>query len=327
MLNRGYEIDRQSFLDKDSWDIFYKKGHFLKKVLGLTKGYLRRLLVLFRVGKYEYVFIHREVAPIGPPVFEWLISKVWKKKIIYDFDDAIWISNSSDNNRFFSPLKWYSNAFRICKWSYKVSAGNQFLADSVAGHNMNVVVNPTTIDTGKHHRYLTDHSNEIPVIGWTGSHSTVKYLDLIFPLLEQLRQELDFRLVIISDEQPVHYRHLFEFKPWNKTREIEDLMQFNIGIMPLTKDPWSEGKCGFKALQYMSLGIPALVSPVGVNENIVDEGINGFICRNNSEWADRIRQLVEDRKTCLKMGKAARLKVVQEYSVEANTANFLNLFS
>ena len=138
---------------------------------------------------------------------------------------------------------------------------------------------------------------------------------------------MDFVFLVISDEKPSSNQDLFEFISWSRQSEITDLLKINIGIMPLSHDPWSEGKCGFKALQYMSLGIPSLVSPVGVNEEIVDHGLNGFICRDSEDWMNYLRMLLSDRELLRKMGKEARRKIETEYSVESNRANFLHLFA
>jgi glycosyltransferase involved in cell wall biosynthesis len=114
---------------------------------------------------------------------------------------------------------------------------------------------------------------------------------------------------------------------WKKDTEIEDLLGFNIGIMPLVDDKWANGKCGFKALQYMSLGIPALVSPVGVNTQIVDDGINGFICNSEVEWKIAIEKLLTDKSLLEEMSKQTRKKIVDNYSVKSNSKNFIELFS
>jgi glycosyltransferase involved in cell wall biosynthesis len=133
--------------------------------------------------------------------------------------------------------------------------------------------------------------------------------------------------VIISDDSPSENLDLFEFVKWDKSKEIDELLTFNIGVMPLSHDPWSEGKCGFKALQYMALGIPALVSPVGVNEKIVDDGLNGFICRTDSDWINHISYLLENRQEIIKMGLKGRKKIEAEFSVLSNTSNFIHLFA
>ena len=161
------KYDVSPFLSESSWKIFYKKGFYFKKGIALFLGVFKRFLKLFSLSKYDYVFIHREACPIGPPIFEWLIAKVFRKKIIFDFDDAIWISNSSESNRFFAPLKWHSNVFKIAKWSYRLSVGNVYLKSAVEEFNTDIIINPTTIDTENYHNRMADHGNEVLTIGWT----------------------------------------------------------------------------------------------------------------------------------------------------------------
>ncbi|MER3472336.1 MAG: group 1 glycosyl transferase, partial [Chitinophagaceae bacterium] len=101
----------------------------------------------------------------------------------------------------------------------------------------------------------------------------------------------------------------------------------NIGIMPLEHDAWSKGKCGFKLIQYLSLGIPAVASPVGVNKTIIDQGINGFLAANEEEWEVVLKKLIHDEAARVQMGLMGKQKMQQQYSTQANAANFLSLFS
>ncbi len=285
--------------------------------------------MLFIVPFYKIIFIHREAAPLGPPVFEWIFAKILRKKIIYDFDDAIWIPNTSEQNRMAAWLKCHWKVRWICRWSDKVSCGNEFLANYARRYNDNVVVNPTTIDTENLHNpaFYQKSSNSLPVIGWTGTHSTLKYLEEIVPILKELELNFQFEFLVISNQAPdlIPLKN-YKFVPWSKSTEIEDLIQFDIGIMPLTSDPWSEGKCGFKALQYMALEIPALVSAVGVNNTIVEHGNDGFICNSEDDWHRYLTILLEDRNLRKKMGHSGRKKVIENYSVSSNSGNFLSLF-
>lgn len=323
----NFEYSLAPFLNEKSWKILYRKGHLAIKFIALIKGFLKRLVVLFTLNKYDFVFIHREALPIGPPILEWIIAKVFRKRIIYDFDDAIWISNSSESNRFFAPLKTHSNVFSICRFSYKISVGNEYLANMVRKYNQNVIVNPTTIDTGYHIEKKWNQKEMKLTIGWTGSHSTNKYLEDVYGVIDNLKKKYEFNFLVISDEKPSNSIEKLTFLKWNKKNEIEDLSQIDIGIMPLKHDPWSEGKCGFKALQYMALGIPALVSPVGVNQKIVDDGINGYICDSESDWYERLAFLLENFNQIQTLGKAGREKVISQYSVISNTPNFIHLFT
>ena len=209
----------------------------------------------FPYEKYDRIFIHREAMPVGPPLFSFIVAKVLKKKIIYDFDDAIWIPNSSESNRFFSFLKRHSNTRSLCKWSTKVSCGNEYLCNYAKNYNENVVYNPTTIDTEHYHNITKDHDiSPVINIGWSGTHSTIQYLNHIVPVIEKLEAEFDFEFIVISDLNPDFKLKSLKFIPWNKSKEIEDLLRFNIGLMPLENDKWAQGKCGFKAFTIYGTG-------------------------------------------------------------------------
>lgn len=322
----GIPFDTQAFWTDRAWKILYAKGRFWAKLFWLVYGWLKRLLLVFRLGKYDFVFIHREADPLGLSLFPWLYARVVRKKIIFDFDDAIWIPNASESNRMFMRFKNWNNTRYLSKLAYKVSAGNAFLCDFAREVNPNVAYNPTTIDTEHLHNRLKQQNTPDFTIGWTGTHSTIKYLEDILPVFEDLAREIPFTLAVICDKKP-HFSYPFlRFIPWNKPTEIDDLLQFNIGLMPLTEDKWSNGKCGFKALQYMSLGIPALVSPVGVNTRIVDHGVNGYICASEADWKTYITDLYKNRNVLQTLSANTRRKIEADYSVTSNTPNFIGLF-
>lgn len=316
-----------TFIDSASWKILYKEGHFFAKVKALVKGYFRRLRDLLTIWKYDVVFIHREASPFGPPIFSWLVAKVFRKYMIFDFDDAIWIPNASESNSGLTmSFKRFRNAGNVCKWAKVVSVGNKYLAEYALGFNKNVVVNPTTIETEGHHNVIKKHGTSKFVIGWTGSHSTLKYLNDIYPVLQELEKQFDFEFHVIADVPPKFQMKSLKFVPWNKTSEIDDLLEFNIGLMPLPDDIWSKGKCGFKALQYMALGIPAIVSNVGVNAEIVDHGVNGFVCKNENDWKEFLKLSLSKPELVKELSKHTREKIVANYSVKSNGKNFLSLF-
>ncbi|MEN7549608.1 glycosyltransferase family 4 protein [Rapidithrix thailandica] len=326
---KGWKYDYVPFIDETTWAILHQPGQFVKKALGILRAFLKRFFLLSKLSSYDYVFIHREASHIGPPLFEWLIAKVFRKKMIYDFDDAIWLPNFSKHNESFHWLKMYGKVKSIMKWSYKISAGNRYLADFARKYNPEaaIVINPTTIDTEHYHNQVKDQSSNPLVIGWTGTLTTTKYLKDIVPALKDLEQKYNFEFHVIANEDPEYELKSYRFVKWKKETEIEDLLQFNVGVMPLVDDAWAKGKCGFKALQYMALGIPALVSPVGVNEDIVDHQRNGFVCRKQQDWYEGLEQLLKDAEARTNMGEEARKKIEDYYSVKANTKNFLSLFS
>lgn len=315
-------------MDEATWNILYKGGSALQKAFGITKGYLKRIkTVLFDVPRYDFVFVHREAAPIGPPVFEWFISKLWRKKMIYDFDDAIWIPNTSSENKIASSLKCTWKVKYICKWSYKIAGGNEYLCNYASQYNKNTALVPTCVDVETMHNKLKEHKDGKIVVGWTGSQSTLFYLDMLVPILQKLQDEFDFTFLVIANKNPFLPLKNFQFIAWNETSEIDDLLKMDIGLMPLQTDAWSEGKCGFKLIQYLSLGIPAIASPVGVNKTIIQEGINGFIAAGNKEWEDHLRKLIADTQLRKSLGKNGRDKIIAEYSIQSQKENFIKLFS
>ena len=320
-------IATQSFLDETAWTRLYKKGSFFLKILDVCKGFIKRLwAATFLVHQYDFIVVHREASPIGPPVFEWIIAQLWKKKVVFDFDDAIWIPTISDNNRLALSLKCFWKTKWICKWAYKIAAGNEYLAGYARQFNSDVIIVPTAVDIVNRYNRLVNQEVSKPAIGWTGSHSTMKYLDPIIPVIRELEQKKDFDFFVISNKQPEFQLRSLKYIKWTEASEINDLSKFNIGIMPLEEDRWSEGKCGFKIIQYLALGIPAVASPVGVNKRIIKDRLNGFLSQREEEWYNAISELLEDVKLRNEMGRIGREKIIKEYSIQANADLFLGLF-
>jgi len=329
LQTEGFSITLKSFLNQKTWSILYKDKYFLQKVVGILNGFFRRFSVLLSVWKYDFVFIHREATPIGLPWVEWCIAKIFRKKIIFDYDDAIWLPNTSNQNKIVAKIKFHEKTAYICKWAYKVSAGNGFLADYAKKYNSRVFINPTTIDTENWHNPLliSKKRHTKPVIGWTGTHSTIQYLNFLIPIIEQLSQKFDFIFLIISDKKPDFELPNLLYIPWSKDTEIADLAQMDIGVMPLEDDLWAKGKCGFKALQYMAMEVVPVISPVGVNTEIVEHGQNGFLAKTEEEWLNILENLLINEALRTDLGKNARKTIIQRYSVQANWENFLGFFA
>ena len=322
----GFEVKFYSFLSDKTWKTLYQPGNYLGKFFQVMLSFLKRWGLIFKLRKADHVFVHREMAHIGPPIFEWISSKVLGVKYIYDFDDAIWLPNYSEANARFQRLKAYWKVKYCMKWAYKVTAGNDYLADFARKYNDNVQIIPTTIDLQHHHNLETDQTKRPVVIGWTGTHTTMRYIKEIIPVLQQLEKDHDFEFHVISNEKPDFKLKSLRFIPWKKETEIKDLARIQIGVMPLVEDQWSAGKCGFKALQYMALGIPTLLSPVGVNKDIVEDKRSGFFCSTSEEWKQNLILLLTDELLRNTIGKEGKLRVIQDYSVEALEIRYLGLF-
>lgn len=320
---QGYTIEFYSFLSDKTWKALYREGSFFAKAFGILGSFWRRFLLMFKLRSADVIFIHREASMIGLPVFEWTIAKVLRKKYVYDFDDAIWLPNYSDANARFQRLKAYGKVKKVMKWAHSISAGNEHLAGYAKQYNENVSIIPTTVDLENVHTLSTNQHVKKPVIGWTGTHTTMNYLEELVPILQELEKTHDFVFRIISNQAPDFELKSLEFVKWNKSTEIEDLAAINIGVMPLTDTIWAKGKCGFKGLQYMALKIPSVMSPVGVNTSIISHGENGFLCSSSDEWKETLIQLLENEELRVQIGEEGYKTVKANYSVEANRNNYL----
>ena len=316
------------FFSENTYHTLYQNGNLLSKIYRIAGSYFNRLLLLFHMHSFTLVFIHREATPLGPPWMEWMIAKVFRKKIIYDFDDAIWLTDKDNESAWARFFRWRSKVASICKWSYKVSCGNQYLAQYARQFNNAVAINPTTIDAENIHVPTEKiHGTQCITIGWTGSHSTLKYLETIITVLQSVEQKYpQVQFLVIADRDPQLALGRYRFATWKKETEISDLAIIDIGIMPMPDDAWTRGKCGFKALQYMAVEIPAVISPVGVNKQIIESGVEGFLCESPDEWFEALEHLILNPERRKQMGLKGRQKVIDCYSVDSNSANFLSLF-
>lgn len=321
----GWEIKYHSFHTMDSWNRLYKPGKFFLKSIDLAWNFFRRWWLLLRLIGAKHIFMHREMAHIGPPVFEWILVKIFRKKYHYDFDDAIWIPNYSAANAKFQKLKCYWKVPKLIQWANSISAGNAYLVNYALQFNKNVQLIPTTIDTTNLHNQEVNHDSEKTIIGWTGTHSTMHYLDRIVPILRKLEHEFEFDFLLISNKKPNYELNSLKYIDWTAETEIADLSKIHIGIMPLVHDMWAEGKCGFKALQYMSLGMASIVSPVGVNTTIIQHGKNGLIADSEEDWENAIRTLLKDAQKRKDLGVAARKSIIDHWSVAAWKNQYLRL--
>jgi glycosyltransferase involved in cell wall biosynthesis len=323
----GFSFKVLTFLDKSAWGILYKPGHRFLKAWGTFKGFFRRVKHLFQSIEADYIFIHREATPIGPPIFEWLLAKVFRKKIIHEYDDAIWIPGGEKASW---KKKWMKGTWKIkyvIKWSYKIAAGNDFLCSYARQYNSSVFLVPTVVDTAEgHYKQRDQYKGNKIVVGWTGTHTTLHNLEVIEGVIPELKKEIDFDFLVISNKRP-QWSFEFIYKQWELSSEQDDLLKMHIGIMPLKHGPWFEGKCGFKLIQYHACGIPAIASAVGVNELVTLQDKTGFIARDKDEWKSYLKKLIADGSLRSAMGKAAREHIEKNYSLHNLVPAFVSLFS
>lgn len=242
----------------------------------------------------------------------WLISR--SNKLIYDFDDAIWTSEK--NNR--SKLTTWRATFRlnyILRKSNLVIAGNNFLAEYARRFAKNVIVLPTVVDV---HSYpLKSHSNgKIFALGWIGQSVNFKYLENLSPVFLQLQSLIKFKLIVVADKDFYLDGIDVENRRWSLESEVSDILDMDVGLMPLDDTEWTKGKCAFKAIQYMASGIPPIASCVGANIELINSGKNGFLPVDQKEWISNILSLAESSDLRTQIGISARKVVEERYSLE-----------
>jgi glycosyltransferase involved in cell wall biosynthesis len=327
LLNKdGVSLHVEPFESPQLKEVFHRPGHLFTKAWAVGRCIVSRMkwLAAFDRRRWDAVFLHRELLPIGPPVLEWLLARTGVP-IVYDFDDAIFLPNISDANRGLAWLKWPDKTGTICRLSAHVTAGNEYLAQFAASFNPRVTVVATTIDCDKYTPKGSVVLHEPPVIGWTGSHTTIKYLQALAPTLQQLRKSCEFRLKVVGVERFAVPGIDVESVRWTSATEVADISDCDIGVMPLPDDEWSRGKCGLKVLTYMALGIPVVASPVGVNSVIVADGRNGFLAANEHEWVDKLTRLLTDAELRRRFAAEGRRMVEAHYSAKVQAPRLLEV--
>jgi glycosyltransferase involved in cell wall biosynthesis len=261
----------------------------------------------------DITWISRWIFP-GRYSIEGLLSK---PKIL-DVDDMIWFGSTPER------------MIRIAQSMDMIFAGNQFIGNWFSQYHSNIHVIPTVVDCNKYFLRKENKENDEFIIGWTGSRHTNHYLcKLERTLLRFLKNFPNSRLMIISNEYPNFTeidRNLVQFHYWSPSNEGKLIQKMDVGLMPLKDDEWSKGKCSLKMLQYMATGIPVIVSPVGVNQELLAKGEIGFGPKNDDEWYQALECLYRDFKLRIDYGKTGRKIVVKEYSLDVMSLKISNLF-
>lgn len=312
----GVDVEFVAFESERLHDLLYAQGRHLAKAAEVAAGFMRRALHVRRARSFDAVFLYREAALLGPALFERLLVRSGAP-IVYDFDDAVFVPYVSPTTPAMSRLKFPGKTAAICRVAACVTVGNEYLADYARRWNDRVEVVPTTIDLSRYTAADT-RANERPVIGWTGTHSTYQHLDRLQPALATLAATHDFVVRVIGPEDYRMAGVEVENRRWRSGSEAEDLRGIDVGVMPLPDDPWSRGKCGAKALQYMGLGIATVCSPVGVNREIVSHGVNGLLAESHDEWVAALSALLSSAPERRRLGLAGRCTVETRFSAQVH---------
>ncbi len=323
--NNGFEVDLKPFMTDRFWKIVYKKGYVAEKIFWTIYGYIRRLFLLFGLWRYDLSYIFLWVTPFGTTIFERLYC-TFSRKVIYDIDDLVYHKDhKSEANSFMAILKGRGKPIYLMKKARHVITCTPHLDTFVRQLNTNTTDISSTINTDTYVPVNSYTNGDVLTIGWSGSHSTSKYVYLLKEVLLELSKKHEFRLLVIGDKTFGIDGLKCESIQWVEETEVRDLQRIDIGIYPLPNEEWVLGKSGLKALQYMALGIPTVASAIGANYRVIEDGVSGTLVNNDSEWSSALEKYLLDPELRREHGSKARERVEKYYSVKANEPVYLNV--
>jgi glycosyltransferase involved in cell wall biosynthesis len=268
---------------------FYQLHRSLSRLPLFFQQYNYNLLWLNRLIIHHHSFYERKLS----------------KPIVFDFDDAIWLNDN--------PL----SVRKALAKATLVFAGNDYLAQYAVQYNRNTIVIPTVINPENF--YPVERNETKFTIGWSGTVSNFRYLDIIKPAIDEfLTKNNDTRFMVVSSEKPGNFSFDDEkmiFRKWSAETENELINEFDIGVMPLDENDFTKGKCSYKMLQYLACGKPAVVSPVGTNTKILSESEVGLAATTKCEWIDAFNNLKQDKSFYKRCALNGRKIIEDRYSV------------
>ena len=327
-----WDIDVSSYMDMAMWNVVYTRGNLLQKVTGVLRGHVLRLRDLFRIPRYDLVYVFMWVTPFGTSIMERLVRNL-ARRLVYDVEDNVLVEQALPKGYNPNPIiRWIKGPgkarFLISNADHVVTS-SQFLNDFCIEINRRKACTyiSSSVDTD---RFLPTqpYSNDNPVvIGWTGTFSSKIYLDMLADVFRRLAERVPFKLKIIGNFDYDLPGVDLEVVRWTAEREVADLQTFDIGVYPLPIDDWVLGKSGLKAIQYMAFGIPCVATEVGTTPMIITDGVNGRLVRTEDDWLGSLEELVRDPGLRRRLGVQARRDAVANYSLHVIATKYDGVLS
>ena len=319
----GVEVDVSPLLGADYIQRLYARQR--PSFPRMLSGYFFRAVRLLSARRYDLLWIEKELFPNVPCWFEQALAAAGIPYVV-DIDDAIFHNYDLGSN----PYKRFlaNKIEKVMRGSALMVCGNDYLAERarLAGASR-VETLPTVIDMERY-SVAPIRTRTPPVVGWVGSPVTLRYLVSVLPVLREARRAFPFRLRVIGADLPSTLVEGLdiECRPWSEDAEVQEIQDLDIGIMPLTDSPWERGKCGYKLIQYMACGLPVVASPVGVNQEIVTHGVNGYLADTPEAWGTALRTLCLDPGLAREMGTKGRATVEQRYCLQVTAPRLAGWF-
>jgi len=321
----GFEVEVQHFAPGALYHTYISPGRLMRKLAIFPILAVRLFLRLVRAGSYDLVVVHKDLFPYGPLLFEHLLFRI-NPAVVYELDDAVFLK-SPMLRHCYNKLRKHDKAEFLMAGSRAVIAGNAYIAEHVSRFNPRVQIVPTVVDLSRYNCMKLHEDRRRVVVGWAGTRGNLSNFDIVREALVTIQAEVpEMVLEIFSDDNLAIPGVNVVNRAWTLESEIEGLLNFDIGIMPLFDDPWTRGKCGFKIIQYMAVGLPTVCSPVGANREIVMHGKEGFFAETPDEWRGRLGELIRNWRLRADMGRQARGSIEQQYTVEAVLPTLVGVF-
>ena len=310
---QGFETRVVPFFE----DSYLERLYSGRSTLGPSlQAYARQIRALPGLADQDLIWVEKEALPWLP----WAIERRLLPRhvpIVSDYDDAVF--HRYDMHRLGAVRRILGRKIdRVMAGSARVLAGNAYLAARAQGAGASIVdIVPTVVDVTQYRLAPPGSALPAPRIGWIGTPSTWReFLVPMLPMLQDVAGQGGARLLVVGAGQDRAGGELTDHRPWSEETEVAQIQEMDIGIMPLTDTPWAQGKCGYKLIQYMACGVPVIASPVGVNREIVSDGVNGYLASTEQEWRDALTRLLGDPDLRCAMGAAGRKTVEDRYSLQ-----------
>ena len=324
---QGWDVDVAPYMDMRLWRILFEPGHLAAKAWGAVKGTMRRFRDMFRISRYDLVYCHMYVTPVGTSIFERLTRRL-ARKLIVDVEDNVLVGQRLDKG---DNPNWFIKLVKgRGKTRYLIRTADYVVTSSPALNELCLEINEkqactyisSSVDTDRFVPANT-YSNDRPVtIGWTGTFSARPFLDLLRPVFQELARRRTFQLRVIGNFDYELPGVGLEVIRWTAEQEVEDLQGIDIGVYPLPVDDWVSGKSGLKAIQYMAFGLPCVATRVGTTPRIIRHGENGLLVTSDAEWLEALERLLDDPALRRRLGEQARRDAVEHYSTKAVAADY-----
>jgi glycosyltransferase involved in cell wall biosynthesis len=326
----GVSCRLASLMTPQEFAAFYQPGHRAVKATRLLIGGIRQTLEALGSSRFDVVVVQRGALLLGPPVLEWLMARVNRTPLVFDFDDAIWLEDPAYPwGRLGTLAKFPSKVGQIVRMARHVIVCNGYTRDYALRFRSTdaVTVIPTVADADQF-RPVERPEKSRPVVGWIGTHSTAHYLEEIAGPLREAASGSSFTLKVVGAGRDIEMQGVSVLnKPWSLADEVADYQSLDVGLYPLRDDAWGRGKTGFKPVLYMSCGVACVASPVGGVTEFMRHGVNGLLAKSPTEWRDAVISLVSSNELRQRLGEGGRATVLGSYSLRAQAPRLLRVLS